>query len=169
MSGLSNRRGFERGVQAAIASAPAYPHAVVLCDLDHFKKINDTYGHHAGDAVIESFGALLRSCAPQGAILGRIGGEEFAVFMPNTKLEVAVLFAQALRAGTTTMTGAGMPPSLTVTASFGVANLTSPDQSEQMFRQADMALYDAKRGGRNRVREAGQDGHARAAHLRPVK
>ncbi|TWF49663.1 diguanylate cyclase (GGDEF)-like protein [Neorhizobium alkalisoli] len=168
LSGIANRRGFERGVKAAIAAASSYPHAVVLCDLDHFKRINDTFGHHGGDAVIESFGALLRSSAPSGAILGRIGGEEFAVFLPKTTVEVAALFAQALRAGTMTMSVAGIP-SLNVTGSFGVAHLTAPDQSEQMFRQADMALYEAKRSGRNCVRQANQDPHVRHVHLRPIK
>jgi diguanylate cyclase (GGDEF)-like protein len=169
LSGIANRRGFERGVKAAIAAAPTHPHAVILCDLDHFKRINDTYGHHGGDAVIESFGALLRSSAPAGAILGRIGGEEFAVFLPNTPVEVAALFAQALRAGTMAMTVVGVPVSLTVTASFGVAHLTAPDQSEQMFREADVALYEAKRSGRNCVRQANQEPHVRQVHLRPIK
>ncbi len=169
LSGLSNRRGFERGVKAAISASPNLPHAVVLCDLDHFKAINDTYGHHAGDAVIKCFGSLLRTLAPKGAIVGRVGGEEFAVFLPNTSVQLALLLAQALRAGTTTMTVAGLPPSLTVTASFGVADLRAPDAIEEMLRLADMALYDAKGSGRNRVCEARNPAPPRQAHLRPVK
>lgn len=167
LSGLANRRGFEKAVKQAINRPGKCQHAVIMCDLDHFKAINDTYGHHVGDVVIENFGALLRSSAPQGAILGRIGGEEFAVFLPNTTVEVAVLFAQALRAGTTTISVASLP-ALTVTGSFGVADLAAPDQSEQMFRQADMALYKAKHSGRNRVCQAGEEQVSLQSRLRPV-
>ncbi|NSY18019.1 diguanylate cyclase [Neorhizobium sp. AL 9.2.2] len=169
LSGLANRRGFERRVRSAIATFPKGPHAVVLCDLDRFKTINDTYGHHAGDMVIQSFGTLLSSCAPKEAIVGRMGGEEFSVFLPNTPMDVALMVAQALRGGTMAMSVAGLPPTSRITASFGVANLTSPDALDEMFRQADVALYAAKRAGRNRVHEAtSDDGRPRAAHVRPV-
>jgi diguanylate cyclase (GGDEF)-like protein len=163
LSGLSNRRGFERGVKAAISDRSHGQHAVVLCDLDHFKNINDSYGHHAGDMVIRGFGALLRSCAPREAIVGRMGGEEFAVFLPNTTMEVALLLAHALRSGTAAMAIAGIPSSVTVTASFGVANLISPGQLEEMLLRADVALYEAKRGGRNRVQEAANTNASRPA------
>jgi diguanylate cyclase (GGDEF)-like protein len=154
LSGLYNRRGFERGVKAAITDRSQGQHAVVLCDLDHFKNINDSYGHHAGDMVIRGFGALLSSCVPKEAIVGRMGGEEFAVFLPNTTMDVALLLAHALRSGTAAMAIAGIPPSVTVTASFGVANLVSAEQLEEMLLRADAALYEAKRGGRNRVQQA---------------
>ncbi len=167
LSGLANRRGFELAVKRAIHRPGKCQHAVIMCDLDHFKSINDTYGHHVGDMVIERFGALLRSSAPQGAVLGRIGGEEFAVFLPNTTVEVAGLFAQALRAGTTTISIAGLP-TLTVTGSFGVADLAAPDQSDEMFRQADAALYEAKRSGRNRVCQADRKQSARQHNLQSV-
>lgn len=167
LSGLANRGGFEKAARQAVNRPGPCQHAVIMCDLDHFKSINDTYGHHVGDMVIEGFGALLRASAPQGAVLGRIGGEEFAVFLPDTTMEVAGLFAQALRAGTTTMTIAGLP-SLAVTGSFGVAHLSDRDQFDAMFRQADTALYEAKRSGRNRVCQTQQDQLPRQAHLRPV-
>ncbi|TDK36631.1 GGDEF domain-containing protein [Rhizobium deserti] len=163
LSGLCNRRGFERGVKAAISRRPDGQHAVVLCDLDHFKNINDSYGHHAGDMVIRAFGALLSSSAPNEAIVGRMGGEEFAVFLPNTTMDVALLFAHALRSGTAAMDIAGIPSSVTVTASFGVANLVSADQLEEMLRRADVALYEAKRGGRNRVQQAANTKASRPA------
>jgi diguanylate cyclase (GGDEF)-like protein len=169
LSGLANRRGFERGVRAAIAKSPNGPHAVVLCDLDRFKVINDTYGHHAGDMVIQSFGALLAECAPQEAIVGRMGGEEFSVFLPNTPMDAALKLAQVIRGGTMAMSVAGLPATSKVTASFGVANLTSPDALEEMLRQADVALYAAKLAGRNRVHEAAlDDSRPHATHVRPV-
>lgn len=155
LSALANRRGFERQVQTLLAETPNGRHAVILCDLDHFKRINDTYGHHAGDLVIRSFGELLLNCAPKSAALGRIGGEEFAVFLPSTEIEVALLFAQALRGATATMPN--LPDGLRVTASFGVSSLTSAAGLEEAYRQADMALYSAKDAGRNRVKMAGGD------------
>jgi diguanylate cyclase (GGDEF)-like protein len=169
LSGLANRRGFERHIKVAMAGAPKGQHAVILCDLDHFKSINDTYGHNAGDMVIQGFGELLRSCAPKGAAVGRIGGEEFAVFLPDTVMESAMLFAQALRGGTMTMAVSGLPASLAVTASFGVAWLASTADLPEAFRQADMALYEAKHAGRNCVKQAGNPVQTRATHLRPVK
>jgi diguanylate cyclase (GGDEF)-like protein len=92
-----------------------------------------------------------------------MGGEEFAVFLPNTTMEVALLLAHALRSGTAAMAIAGIPSSVTVTASFGVANLISPGQLEEMLLRADVALYEAKRGGRNRVQEAANTNASRPA------
>jgi diguanylate cyclase (GGDEF)-like protein len=155
LSTLANRRGFDRRVQALLAQAPNGRHAIILCDLDHFKRINDTYGHHCGDLVITGFGKLLRRSSPQNAAVGRIGGEEFAIFLPNTDRDSAVLFAQALRAAT--MTLPGLPGDIIITASFGVSALTSLDGLADAFRQADIALYKAKNAGRNRVKLAQSD------------
>jgi diguanylate cyclase (GGDEF)-like protein len=152
LSALANRRGFERQVQGLLANAPDRRHAVILCDLDHFKRINDTYGHHVGDLVIQGFGRLMNSSAPKTAALGRIGGEEFAIFLPDTDMDSATLFAQALRGAT--MSLPGLPENLNVTASFGVSSLTSGADLSEAYRQADMALYRAKNAGRNQVKEA---------------
>lgn len=153
LSGLRNRRGFEKGVRLAISGRRDGPHAVILCDLDHFKSINDTHGHHAGDMVIRAFGALLDREAPVNAILGRIGGEEFAVFLPNTDPASAVEIAERLRLGARTMDVAGMPTGFLVTASFGVSALSGDTSLEEALRMADAALYEAKRSGRDRVQE----------------
>lgn len=155
LSGIANRRGFYRRVRAALALAPHATHAVVLCDMDHFKRINDTFGHATGDLVIEGFGQRLRACVPEDAIVGRIGGEEFAIFLPSTQAGVASRLAEALRDETATMPG--LPDSLKVTASFGVASVAAGDDLTEAFRQADMALYAAKNAGRDRVRVAGLD------------
>ncbi|MBW9117387.1 GGDEF domain-containing protein [Rhizobium cauense] len=150
LSSLANRRGFDRMVQSILASWPDGPHAIIFCDLDHFKAINDTYGHHIGDLVIREFGQQLRGRSPTGAAAGRIGGEEFAVLLPNTGLDAAVQFAQTLRSAT--MRLANLPDTVNVTASFGVATFASAGELTEAYRKADMALYNAKNAGRNRVK-----------------
>jgi len=150
LSAIANRRGFNRQVQAFLGAASHGQHAVILCDLDHFKRINDTYGHHVGDMVIQSFGQLMNDSAPKRAALGRIGGEEFAIFLPDTDISAAALFAQALRAAT--MTLPDLPDGLIVTASFGISPVTSAAGLVDSYRQADLALYAAKNAGRNQVR-----------------
>ncbi len=153
LSGLPNRRAFERAVQALLRQSPASAHALILCDIDYFKRINDSYGHTAGDQVIRSFGNLLLSTALlNNAVVARVGGEEFAVVLPDTNVEAALLLAQAIRAATMTMPD--IPTDLRVTASFGAAPLTSTTGLAASYRQADAALYNAKNAGRNRVRIA---------------
>lgn len=154
LSGLANRRGFENGVKAALTLAPGGQHALILCDLDHFKSVNDTYGHHGGDLVIQAFSNLLRTSATKDAVIGRVGGEEFAIFVPNTALEMALLFAQALRGGAMGIAVGALPPSFKVTASFGVTALVPGGDLAAAMRDADAALYEAKRSGRNCVRQA---------------
>jgi diguanylate cyclase (GGDEF)-like protein len=152
LSGLPNRRKFERTVQSMLARAPDGKHAIILCDLDHFKTINDTFGHHIGDLVIREFGRQLLHHLPSEAVAGRIGGEEFAVFVPNTETDVAVGLAQTMRSAT--MKLPGLPATLKVTASFGVSSLNSASDLTEAHRKADMALYQAKNAGRNRVKIA---------------
>jgi diguanylate cyclase (GGDEF)-like protein len=156
LSGLANRRGFENGVKAAITLGPNERHALILCDLDHFKRINDTYGHHGGDLVIQAFSDLLRASAATSAVVGRIGGEEFAVFLPNSTSEIAALFARDLRSRTMGLAISTLPSSLTVTASFGVAEFATGEKLAVAMRDADAALYEAKRFGRNCVKQARQ-------------
>lgn len=154
LSGLANRRGFDRAVKKAIARSGERRHAVILCDLDHFKSINDTYGHHAGDMVISAFGTMVGAQSGADAIVGRIGGEEFVVFLPDTSPAIALAVAETLRLGARKMMVPGLPGGFVVTASFGVAALLPKEGLEPALRQADLALYDAKRSGRDRVHQA---------------
>ena len=152
LSGLLNRRGFENRVDASMA-LPG-PHSIVLCDLDRFKAVNDTHGHHGGDAVIRAFGEMLSVAAPDAALAARIGGEEFVLFLPRTGREAALLFAHALRATRAVSPVPGLPVGERVTASFGVAEIGEGEPLRLAMRRADDALYAAKNAGRDCVRAA---------------
>lgn len=152
LSGLLNRRGFDNRVDALIAGPG--PHSIVLCDLDHFKAVNDTHGHQGGDAAIRAFGEMLSAAAPKGALAARIGGEEFLMFLPRTGKEAALLFAHALRATRAVSPIPGLPAGIRVTSSFGVAEIGDREPFRFAMRRADDALYAAKNAGRDCVREA---------------
>lgn len=148
LSGLLNRRGFEARAERLVASGS--PCTVVVADLDHFKSINDSFGHAAGDGVITGFAEILAQHAKARSILGRVGGEEFVVLLPHADTEIGQDYAEEVRrsfAGLA-MESIGSRP---VSASFGVANLEAGETLTDLLRRADIALYAAKRGGRNRV------------------
>ena len=151
LSGLFNRRGFDERSDRAMAGARRtnQPSALVLADLDHFKTINDTLGHDVGDTVIAAFARLLAREATPSMVLGRQGGEEFAVFLPGANLGTARRYAETVRTAFAEMAGElGLD---TVSASFGVVQLRPTDTLSDLLRRADAALYDAKKTGRNRV------------------
>ncbi|EKF61627.1 diguanylate cyclase [Agrobacterium albertimagni AOL15] len=155
LSGLLNRRGFHRRVDRLFGDDPKAVHSIILCDLDHFKRINDSFGHDVGDAVIEAFAEHLRVTTPPHCAVGRLGGEEFAIFLPHSDTVAAVHLAQRLQFGT--MPLRALPPGIAVTASFGVAAVSSLHGLAAAYRQADQALYSAKTRGRNRVELASGD------------
>jgi diguanylate cyclase (GGDEF)-like protein len=166
LSGLFNRRGFEDRVEPGLlaASRGGVPAALVAIDLDKFKQINDTFGHEAGDRVIRGFAQLLRSTAPPRGIIARMGGEEFAVFLPGANLVAARLFAEGARAAFANTSFDGLPDSARFTASFGVSEYEGSENLSDLRRRADHALYAAKRGGRDRVRTADADLDAMPRH-----
>jgi diguanylate cyclase (GGDEF)-like protein/PAS domain S-box-containing protein len=156
LTGIANRNHFIDTGDLEMHRARRYarPLSVVLIDLDHFKQINDTYGHAVGDAVIKS---VVRACL--GSLrtidrMGRLGGEEFAALLPETNREGAAIVAERLRAAiaAAAIDIEGREP-LTTTASIGVASLADTDATriEGLIARADRALYAAKRAGRNRV------------------
>ncbi|MGH6633355.1 MAG: GGDEF domain-containing protein, partial [Sphingopyxis sp.] len=153
LSSVLNRRGFEHHAELALLRGGDTA-VLVTADLDDFKKINDSFGHAAGDGVIAHFAAMLVDAAPANAIVGRIGGEEFAVLLPDALLSDGRLYAETVR---TTFASAQLPVlgvDRGFTASFGVAQRTSGDSLFDLSRRADAALYRAKAGGRNQVRVA---------------
>ncbi len=159
LTGLANRRRFmmvlERTFSHCLRSA--MPLSLVMIDIDHFKRINDTYGHQGGDEVLEKIAGLLHPDPGDDMLVARYGGEEFALILPETPLAVAVRGAEQLRRQVEALVFEGPLASLKLTASIGVAALPHPaiNTMAQLIRDADEALYRAKHAGRNRV-EASQ-------------
>ena len=156
LTGIANRRHFLEKSHEELVRAKRYnaPVSFIIIDLDHFKQINDVYGHQAGDAVLQSsvsvFRNILRSCD----ILGRYGGEEFVVLMPETLPEDAMHLAERLRHHLEKHVVEYSGQTFHVTASFGVAgtqSLRTDDSVSSFIKSADLALYKAKGMGRNRV------------------
>ncbi|MCJ9713561.1 GGDEF domain-containing protein, partial [Bordetella hinzii] len=143
-----------RGLDEILQSEPRYGRAmaVLAVDIDHFKSINDELGHAAGDAVIRGIAALLRSRARASDILGRLGGEEFVVLLPNTERPQALQAAERIRSAVESFQAV---PGGACTVSVGVAVYPHEGASlTEVLARADEALYEAKRGGRNRVCDA---------------
>lgn len=157
LSALFNRRGFEDRADRLLATAmrSGGAAALVVADLDHFKAINDNHGHQAGDQVITAFAEVLGRTADPRAVIGRLGGEEFAVFIPGADLETAARYAEGVRVAFSALAIAELRSDQRVTASFGIAQVSLGDSLSDLLRRADAALYEAKKGGRNRVCVAG--------------
>ena len=150
---LWNRTYFDTCLndEVKLALRHGHPLSLLVCDLDEFKMLNDSYGHPYGDYVLESLARMLRS-GRSGDVACRYGGEEFAIIMPNTTAEEARLVGDRLRRGLRAHTWEGQPD-LQVTASFGVSDLIrSPElTAEALLASADAALYEAKARGRDQV------------------
>jgi diguanylate cyclase (GGDEF)-like protein len=157
LTGLPNRRSFEARQSAEASQFARYgrPFALLILDVDHFKRFNDTWGHEAGDRVLQHVAQLLRASLREVDLPARLGGEEFVALMPETSLAAALEAAERVRRTieSNSVVWKGRP--LSVTASFGVA--ASPDctlDTERLLPLADAALYAAKAAGRNRVAPA---------------
>nr|WP_321353403.1 GGDEF domain-containing protein [uncultured Methanoregula sp.] len=153
LTNVFNRRAFLTLLEKAISNAQRTQSGlpVLVIDLDHFKKINDTWGHQSGDEVLRHFVALANGCLRKEDVMGRLGGEEFAIFLPNASTEGSQAVAERLRALVAhhpAMTGCG-PIALTV--SIGVTQYGGGETSDLVLQRADEAMYRAKEQGRNRV------------------
>jgi two-component system cell cycle response regulator len=133
------------------ASAGNSALTVIVIDVDHFKRINDNFGHATGDAVLTAIAAVLRDQAGKYSLVARLGGEEFIVVLPGSDIHLGVSKSEQLRALIEDLE----PSGLLVTASFGVAQLRVGESYENVFSRADSAMYEAKQDGRNRVVSAG--------------
>ncbi|MBM2576786.1 GGDEF domain-containing protein [Jannaschia sp. Os4] len=143
LTGALNRRGFDRAMRGQGGGA------VIVCDLDHFKAVNDRYGHETGDKVLRKAAACWRRQLREGDLFARVGGEEFVVWLPKATLATAARRAGELRLALShEVAVAGRP----VTASFGAAARGAKQSIDDAIERADEALYLAKRTGRNRVR-----------------
>lgn len=156
LTGLKNRRGFDMVLAAQLASArdAGLPLSLIIADIDHFKSINDRYGHPAGDDVLKWFARVLSSNVKGRDTVARYGGEEFAIVMPATPLGNASKVAAQIKAQLEAQfwQKPGAPNTmLRVTASFGVAQLEAAEGTSALIARADAKLYEAKQAGRNRV------------------
>ncbi|MCX7015536.1 MAG: GGDEF domain-containing protein [Candidatus Sumerlaeota bacterium] len=154
LTGVHNKFYFQREFQRELKRAErgSNPLALVFCDLDHFKRVNDTYGHLAGDFILRKLGEILLSSMREYDICARYGGEEFAVALPGTSLEGALAVAERLRARVAERPFDYQGHAIPITISIGVAVLDGTmDSAEALLHAADKALYEAKSLGRNRV------------------
>jgi two-component system, cell cycle response regulator len=155
LTGLDNRRHLNERLEERFQHAERLnePFSCVMCDLDHFKRVNDTYGHQAGDEVLKQLSTILKDEAREIDRVGRYGGEEFMLLLPGTVLDAAVTFAERVRKRIEGNTFSFPGGTLTRTASFGVSGWPHPKikACDSLVRTADDALYVAKETGRNRV------------------
>jgi diguanylate cyclase (GGDEF)-like protein len=151
LTGVGNHRRFEQELTTEIKrfERTGEPLSAFMADLDHFKQINDRYGHETGDVVLAAFGGLLRGQLRATEIASRIGGEEFAVLLPHTDLDDAITTAERIRIAIAAAAIPSMPHG--VTASFGVARIEPGEDRAGFMRRVDQALYQAKHRGRDRV------------------
>jgi diguanylate cyclase (GGDEF)-like protein len=159
LTGAVNRRYFVDVGERELRRARRFRHAVcmVTIDLDHFKLVNDTYGHGVGDVVLQNTVEAVAGVLRDTDILARLGGEEFAVLLPETSITGAMAMAERLRLAIA-QTEQGVPGLDLVTASLGVAQLTGGSENlHSLLERADRALYRAKHNGRNRVERAEED------------
>jgi diguanylate cyclase len=160
LTGILNRRGFDQKLASLLAepSAPGSSHCLVMFDIDHFKKVNDTHGHLMGDRVIQAVGEILRTSVTHAShAAARYGGEEFAVLLPATTAEQCARLADTVRTRTKAMKIRNRTTQevlLTVTISGGVAALRQGDDAASLISRADAALYRSKQAGRDRVTHA---------------
>jgi diguanylate cyclase (GGDEF)-like protein len=153
LTGTLNRRRFLELAQAEVLRAQRYgsPLSLLMLDLDHFKAINDTYGHGVGDLVLRSLVEVSKEVLRVVDVFGRVGGEEFMALLPETNLEGALTVAERLRAAFAARTVTAGGNEIRCTASLGVAVLAPDMTLEQLMKAADEALYQAKKRGRNQV------------------
>ncbi|HZP65418.1 MAG TPA: GGDEF domain-containing protein [Rudaea sp.] len=153
LTGFYNRRHFRGILDEYIEKVrPAAPVGLLIMDLDHFKRVNDTHGHLCGDQVLTRAAQIIRENAPAGAPIGRLGGEEFALALRNTSLHDAVQLAERIRAAVAAQAFETREATLPITISIGAAQcLGQPATSADLLRRADEQLYRAKDEGRNRV------------------
>jgi diguanylate cyclase len=157
LTGVLNRKGFDQKLRAMLSSEPpsGTSHVLVMLDIDHFKRVNDTHGHLIGDRVIQGLGEILRTTvkAPQG-LAARYGGEEFAILFPQVRLADSHQVTEAVRARTKALKIRNRQTQevlVTVTVSGGVASWRPGDDADDLVARADAALYKSKQAGRDRI------------------
>lgn len=156
LTGLANRRRFERQLEREVERTRRYgrPFCLLMLDIDHFKLVNDTHGHEAGDEVLRHLAKVLQEGTRGIDLAARVGGEEFAVLLTETERQSGIEVTERLRAAVELMQVPDLPK---ITASFGLAEFpSSANTAPELLAAADAAMYEAKSQGRNRVRQAAE-------------
>lgn len=153
LTGLANRRFIDASLVANLQQTPGrfLPLALIMCDIDHFKRLNDRFGHDVGDEVLKAVARLFKASLRQQDVACRTGGEEFLLVLPHTQFSDAVNVAEKIRQAFSQQQMVPQQPDYAVSASFGVAMCESAEQFHHSVKQADVRLYQAKRSGRNKV------------------
>ncbi|MDR3393484.1 MAG: GGDEF domain-containing protein, partial [Parasulfuritortus sp.] len=154
LTGLYNRRAMETHLEELMESEAGTPLSVIMVDIDHFKNINDTYGHPLGDVVIRNVAQTILKCIRGDDFAVRFGGEEFVVLLPETSLDGATRVAETIRERIAALRLVRRHDNFTLapfTVSLGVATRQPGDTQDSLFQRADRALYQSKDAGRNRV------------------
>lgn len=153
LTGLNNRRQFEVRLKQEIATTKRQknPLCAMMIDIDFFKKVNDTYGHASGDAVLRAVASVIKEHLRESDIPSRYGGEEFAVLLPYTHIDEAQIVGERLRKAVESTPVPIDKKNINVTISMGLAEFNPEETGEELFERADKALYEAKESGRNRV------------------
>jgi diguanylate cyclase (GGDEF)-like protein len=153
LTGALTRRAFKKDADQLISLALRHRHdlACIALDIDHFKNVNDTYGHATGDQVLKAVAAACKATLRAGDLLGRLGGEEFAILLPHVDRDGAIGVAEKLRMTISALETVAEHHPITITASFGVTSLSVVSKDvETLLAQADAAMYQAKNAGRDR-------------------
>ena len=153
LTGLYNKRHFDEvfGKEVARAEQSHTPCSLIVFDIDHFKKVNDNFGHPAGDAVLKHVATIVKGQIRQSDTLCRVGGEEFALVLPQTPCSLATQAAELIRHAVENAICEVAGTAIPVTLSLGVTELVTGEVPEQFYQRTDERLYAAKHGGRNRV------------------
>lgn len=153
LTGLFNRRYFMEKLaqQKALSERDDSDFVLCYCDLDHFKNINDTFGHHTGDVVLQKFAEILRSSIREIDYVARFGGEEFVCLLVNTNMDEAIKVTERIRQSIADYNFSDIAPSLHSTVSIGIANFKQYNTIQETIMSADHRMYQAKQQGRNKV------------------
>jgi len=154
LTGVYNKKEILNFLEKLLANYIRYkkdPFSVMMLDIDFFKKINDTYGHLAGDFILKEFVKIIKNSIRHSDILGRFGGEEFIVLLPNTKISGALKLAQRIKEEVENNVFKFSNKNIKITTSIGITSASLNDSLESLLERVDEALYDAKRKGRNRI------------------
>jgi diguanylate cyclase len=154
LTGVNNRKAYDNRVTETIAGLKRYnvPSSLMLCDIDYFKRINDTYGHKVGDLALKKFAALLNEKLRKTDFLARYGGEEFVIILPHIPLDKANAAGESVRAYINQSVFSYKENEILLTVSIGVSTFRKDDTAGSVFERADRALYLAKHSGRNVVK-----------------